>query len=104
MKKTLIVALLCSASVVGVSAGSAFAGEYNGHGKGTPIYSDKEDPTNQVGNVVVMASNCSFSGLEDGGDYVGQPFGPGVTQTPAMYGGQVAGQACRGSGGGAVKP
>lgn len=52
MKKTLIAALLCSASVVGVSAGSAFAGEVTGKGK----------PTGMEGHA---RSECGFSGLED---------------------------------------
>lgn len=122
MRKSLVAVLLCSTSIVGVSAGSAFAGEINGKGKGTPILSHNEDPANQVGNVVVVASECSFSGLEDGGDYPGQPAGPGVTQSFGSYGpsqlsgAEVSGAAktgyikangpgvaCRGSGGGAVR-
>jgi hypothetical protein len=60
MKKTLIAALICSASVVGVSAGSAFAGEYNGRGEtGVPgaengksdcSYSGKDIPDNVENN------------------------------------------------------
>jgi hypothetical protein len=123
MKKRTIAALLCGASVIGLSAGPAFAGEVNGRGKGTPILSHDEDPANQVGNVTVLPSACSYSGLEDGGDYEGQPAGPGVVQSFGVYGpasldGATVsataklgiideigpGTECRGSWGGAVRP
>jgi hypothetical protein len=51
MNKTLIAALLCSASVVGVGAGSAFAGELTGNGV--------------LKGVNDNASMCAYSGLND---------------------------------------
>jgi hypothetical protein len=52
MRKTFVVALLCSASVIGVSAGSAFAGELTGNGN--------------LKGVNPNASLCAYSGLNDG--------------------------------------
>jgi hypothetical protein len=125
MKKPIIAAVLCAASVVGVSAGSAFAGEITGNGKGTPFISNGPNAApKSVGHFDVIASECSFSGLEDGGDYEGQPAGPGHTQSFGSYGpsqlsgaevsaaassGDIKGfvpasSGCKGSGGGAVKP
>jgi hypothetical protein len=54
--KTVAGVAICAASVMGVSAGSAFAGEVNGNGGDTPI----RDYT--------AASICAFSGLEDHAD------------------------------------
>jgi hypothetical protein len=68
MKKTFIAALICSASVVGVSAGSAFAGEVTGSGKGGP---ENNGVTGAVGN---GRSACLYSGLED------HPVEPGTVQ------------------------
>ena len=62
MKKTLVAVLLCGGSIVGVSAGSAFAGEITGNGD----YKGVND----------NASLCAYSGLQD------DPFAPGSTQTP----------------------
>jgi hypothetical protein len=66
MKKALVGAAICAALILG-SSGAAFAGEVGGNGKGT----QGPDHANSL---------CVFSGLEDGGDYPGQPAGPGVTQ------------------------
>lgn len=90
MRKPLVAAVLCAASVLGVSAGSAVAGEITGQNpaRGTPLNAHA-GPSDRVGNAVVAPSECAYSGLED-------LAGPGTTQTPADYGGAVAGQACRG--------
>ena len=94
--------------VTGAGGGTAFAGEVTGgpNAKPTPVQS------------YVAASICSFSGQEDGLTLIdfnpdGSPIvvvvetGPGLVQTPHMensYGiitpPGVAGQACRGNGGG----
>ena len=66
MRKTLVAAALCSASVVGVSAGSALAGEITGNGKPTPV------------NDYRAGSICAFSGLDDN-DFEA-PVEPGTTQ------------------------
>ena len=71
MKKTLVAALLCGASVIGVSAGSAFAGEITGTGDKTPI--EGGNPGNGSGP---KNAYCAYSGLQD------NPFAPGNTQTP----------------------
>jgi hypothetical protein len=92
MKKPIIAAVLCAASVVSVSAGSAFAGEISGGGPGgvpkiLPVEarSETENP--------LPAAECAYSGLEDVNG------GPGVTQTPHSQGGTVYGpgaaQICR---------
>jgi hypothetical protein len=61
---------VCAATVMGVSAGSAFAGEVNGNGDPTPI---REGRT----------SACAYSGLEDGFTQTGTTAtGRGITQTP----------------------
>src|SRR4029453_1685070 len=94
MRKIIVGAAVAAIGLVG-SSGAALAGEVTGQGRGTPILSE-DGPTDNVGHFDVVASNCAFSGLED-------TAGPGVTQTPAGSGG-APGQACRGSGGGAIKP
>ena len=71
MKRTLVGAAMCAALIFG-SSGVAFAGEVGGNGQGTGA----PDHANSL---------CVDSGLEDGGDYPGQPSGPGVTQN----GGQI---------------
>ena len=75
MRKPLVAALLSGASIIGLSAGSVFAGETTGNGGTTPI----------AGTVApfpgVPASICAFSGLEDAAG-----AGPGETQTPANEG------------------
>ena len=58
MRKTLVAALLCGASVVGVSAGSAFAGEV----KGPP---GQINNTNETGALDHANSACAASGLND---------------------------------------
>jgi hypothetical protein len=52
-------------AVTGANASAAFAGEITGNGKPT------KGPAH-------AASICVFSGLEDGGDFTGQPAGPGA--------------------------
>ena len=52
-KKRLLAAAVCATAVVGLSAGSAFAGEITGTGASTPIRAG------------VAASECAFSGLDD---------------------------------------
>jgi hypothetical protein len=97
MRRQIVAALICGASIVGVSAGSAFAGELNGRGKGTPLVSAGPNPPSEnVGAVEVAPSRCAYSGLQD------YPFGPGETQTPAGVGGAVVSAGCGGSGGGRV--
>ena len=105
MKQLAAAAALCTA-VVGLG-GTAFAGEVTGNGKPTPIKTEH-----------VAASECAFSGLEDGWtlagfDEDGNPIllpvdsGPGITQTPhgepaagVIFPPGVAGMFCRGNGGG----
>ena len=103
MRKKLIVGVAFAAgSLLSLGAPTAFAGEITGNGKGTPFVSDPS-PEENVGRFEVSASHCSYSGLED--DDGGPNGGPGVRpQTPAGVGGQIVGFACRGSGGGAIKP
>jgi hypothetical protein len=84
-----------AAAIIGAGAGTAGAGEITGQGRGTPILSE-EGPTDNVGRFDVVASACSFSGLED-------LAGPGVTQTPKGAG-AFTGIACRGPAVGAIKP
>ncbi len=80
MKKTLVAALLCSASVVGVSAGSAFAGEVTGTIDNPNPNKPSQTP---IGRHDVSTSACAYSGLEDGVSLHGFPeSGPGITQTP----------------------
>jgi hypothetical protein len=68
--KTVAGVAICAASVMGVSAGSVFAGEVNGNGDPTPI---REGTT----------SACAYSGLEDGVTQTGTTdTGRGITQTP----------------------
>ena len=50
----------CTAAIVGLGAGSAFAGEITGSGKGGP---NGDGVPGGIGNA---ASACVFSGLEDG--------------------------------------
>lgn len=107
MKKTLIAALICSASVVGVSAGSAFAGEVTGNGKGTPLPSHGPyAPATEVNDdIVVMPSLCAYSGQND--EYQKDPNGDWArTQTPADAPpgspGHDPEHNCKGSGGGRV--
>jgi hypothetical protein len=83
MKKTLVAALICGSSVVGVGAGSAFAGEVTGNGDTTPI---KGTVSPFPG---VPAAICAFSGLEDLADPPSETRGPAVTQTPHFEGGEV---------------
>ena len=93
--KKVVAAVAAVLTAVAVTAGSAFAGEVTGSGKGTPIRG------------YVAASICAFSGLEDWTSSAPQPVGPpegiavtpGVTQTPHFEGGSgnppgVAGFAC----------
>ena len=86
---------MCAVAIVGVGAGTAGAGEITGQGRGTPILAE-DGPEDRVGHFAVAPSACAFSGLEDAA-------GPGVTQTPKGAG-AFTGVACRGSGGGAIKP
>jgi hypothetical protein len=78
MKKTLVAALLCGVSVVGLSAGSAFAGEINGKGErpmvveSYPILDENGEPVlnpvtgqPEFGHVLHGKSECAFSGLND---------------------------------------
>ena len=94
MRKVIIGAAIAAIGLVG-SGGAAVAGEITGQGRGTPILAE-DGPSDRVGRFAVAPSLCAFSGLEDGA-------GPGVTQTPAGSGGAPR-FACRGSGGGAIKP
>lgn len=75
MRRALVGMALCVGSVVGVGAGSAFAGEITGGPAGphkiTPIEADANNP----------AAICAYSGLTD--DSGGTP---GETQTPANHG------------------
>ena len=100
MKKAIVGVALCVASVVGVGAGSALAGEATGNqncnSEGppapcrTPIKYRQGD---------IPASECAFSGLEDGPSNAG-PGIPGETQTPRYAPGQVVRSACGGWGNG----
>jgi hypothetical protein len=65
--KKLIAGAALGLMVVGAPVASVFAGEIGGGGKYTPVESYR------------MHSICAFSGLEDGGDFPGQPAGPGAT-------------------------
>ncbi len=75
MKRT-IAALVLALGVVGMSGGTAFAGERGGNGEPTPI------------NEYRANSICSFSGLDDL-DFEA-PVQPGVVQNwgiiPGMFG------------------
>lgn len=64
----LLVALVVA--LVMAMAGTALAGEVTGSGKGGPNH---DAIPGAVGN---GRSACLYSGLEDGGDYPGQPEGP----------------------------
>ena len=94
MRKAFVGAAVAAIALVG-SGGAALAGEITGQGRGTPILAE-DGPADRVGHFDVVASACAFSGLED-------TAGPGTTQTPAGSKG-APGFACRGSGGGAIKP
>ena len=83
IKKTFVAALICGASVVGLGAGSAFAGEITGNGEPNPI---KGTISPFPG---VPAAICAFSGLEDGVDPPSETGGPAVTQTPHFEDGAV---------------
>jgi hypothetical protein len=70
MRKALAI-VFTTAALLSAGIGSANAGEIGGNGQ----------PAGGSGKGTLHAnSECSFSGLEDGGDYPGQPAGPGVTQ------------------------
>ena len=75
MRRAIIGVVVCVSSVVGVGAGSAFAGEITGGPAGphkiTPIEANANNP----------AAICAYSGLND--DSGGTP---GQTQTPANEG------------------
>ena len=62
---TVMVATAAAGAAVILSTGPALAGEVTGSGKPT------QGPAN-------TNSICAFSGLEDGGDFEGQPAGPGA--------------------------
>jgi hypothetical protein len=94
MKKVIAGAAFAAVALVG-SGAAAGAGEVTGQGRGTPILAE-DGPSDRVGKYDVAPSSCAFSGLED-------TAGPGTTQTPAGSQG-APGFACRGSGGGAIKP
>ena len=68
MRMPTVVALLCAALVLGLGAGSAFAGEITGNGKETPIKSQQECDFG-TGECPAPAgpanSFCAFSGLND---------------------------------------
>ena len=72
MRRSLLVAVLASMLVMAMGASAAFAGEVTGSGKGGP------EKDGIPGAVSHGRSACLFSGLEDGGEYPGQPAGPGV--------------------------
>jgi hypothetical protein len=69
--------LVVPATIGLLFAGSsmASAGEINGNG---------QPEGGNGGGTLHANSECSFSGLEDGGDYPGQPAGPGAT--PQTFG------------------
>jgi hypothetical protein len=69
--KALLGAAFCAASVVGMGAGSAFAGEVTGSGQGGPTEIPGVTGAPSNGN-----SSCLFSGLEDDEP----PTGPGNVQ------------------------
>jgi len=70
-----LLALPAAAGLLFVGSSMASAGEINGNGQ----------PSGGNGLGTLHAnSECSFSGLEDGGDYPGQPAGPGAT--PQSFG------------------
>jgi hypothetical protein len=111
MRKTLVAALLCSASVVGVGTGSAFAGEVTGNGKGTPFPSHGPyAPAENVGiKEVTPSSICAYSGQND--EYHADPdgewprvqsWGQDVKAYVQEFGGAgggagTPGEACRGN-------
>lgn len=94
MRKLIVGVAIAATALVG-SGGAAVAGEMTGQGRGTPILS-QHGPTDNVGTFDVVASACSFSGLEDTG-------GPGETQTPKGAG-AFTGIACSGPALGAIRP
>ena len=94
MRKVIVGAAVAAIALVG-SGGAALGGEITGQGRGTPILAE-DGPSDRVGHFDVVASACSFSGLEDAA-------GPGTTQTPKGAK-QFTGIACRGPAVGAIKP
>jgi len=74
VKRLLLIPAATAALVLG-GASMASAGEINGNGQ--------PPGGNGLGSAHAN-SECSFSGLEDGGDYPGQPAGPGAT--PQTFG------------------
>jgi hypothetical protein len=74
--RKLIVGAALALGVVSLG-GTSFAGEVTGSGKGGPT----GDGTTPVARPsTVAASECSFSGLEDGEEDPSGPSGPGTTQ------------------------
>jgi len=71
--KKLIAGAVLALSVMGVG-GNAFAGEVTGSGKGGP---NDDGIPGMVGNA---ASECAYSGLEDGSENPEAPSGPGTAQ------------------------
>ena len=63
--RTAAATVFATAILLGGAASTASAGEITGNGK----------PTNGPAHA---NSICTFSGLEDGGDFPGQPAGPGA--------------------------
>lgn len=93
MRKSLVAAALCAAMVVGVGAGSAFAGELTGNGKETPIKS-QQDCDFETGECPAPAgpanSICAFSGLNDDPEEDGnrtQSWGTGASEAAQEFGG-----------------
>lgn len=78
MLRRLIVFVAITSMVLAVSAFTASAGEVTGSGKGGP------NGDGIPGSVGKGMSACLYSGLEDGGEYPGQPAGPG--ETPQNWG------------------
>jgi len=82
MRKRSFAAALCAATVAGLSAGSAFAGEITGTGEPTPIREHAQ-------------SECAFSGLNDDNlptDAIAQSFGQ-IVKVEGPIGG-IPGTAC----------
>jgi hypothetical protein len=59
--RRLLAVMACAIGVVGLGAGSAFAGEITGNGK--PLWTNTTDPN--VPHTLHGKSECAFSGLDD---------------------------------------
>lgn len=80
--RTKLAVVLSAVVVLGLSAGSAFAGEIKGPPyQGDPVPGGIGNESNSTPATTVAHSLCAFSGLNDYDSLIGQTSKP--TQTPA---------------------